>query len=106
MIRHTLISMMLLVGLFAVGGCLKKKVQLSFTNFTDREMEVIIHGPGEGVGMIGAMSGLGGRTSTELVLRRSELPAHFAWNAGEYNGQFTIVRKSPDTMNIDVGTKK
>lgn len=96
---------MFLTSMVTLVGCGEKKVELTFTNFTERQLEVSITGPGDGTGMIGAMNGLGGRVSTELKVKKNDLPAQYQWSAGPNNGRFTISKKTEKKLWIDVGTK-
>ncbi len=91
--------------LTAVAGC-DKKVKITFTNITSSPVEVQLNGPGEGTGLLGSMGPTGGRVRTELKVSKSILPAYYTWNAGPWSGGFSISKKTPKELWIDVGTSR
>lgn len=95
----------LLAGLLLThaGGCLSKKVSVTFTNLSARTIDVDLRGPGEGTGVIGTLRGKDSRLQANLKVERLALPAQYNWTAGPYDGRFTLTSKSPDTLYIDVG---
>jgi hypothetical protein len=95
----------LLAGLLLsqVGGCLSKKVSVTFTNLSTRTVDVDLRGPGEGTGVVGTLRGGNSRIQANLKVERLALPAQYNWTAGPYDGRFTLTSKSPDDLYIDVG---
>ena len=88
-----------------MAGCYKR-VEITFTNISPSPAEVQLNGPGEGTGLLGSMGGTGGRVRTKIKVSKSLLPAHYTWNAGPWAGGFTIKKKTPKELWIDVGTKR
>jgi hypothetical protein len=101
--RKLLIVALATVLIVGLAGCRKKKVDLTFTNVSERTVDVQLSGPGEGVGVIGTLTETGSRLQTRLVVQRADLPAHYGWTAGPFDGRFTVTRHTPKKMYIDVG---
>lgn len=106
--RKTTTALLLIsvVGVFCLGGCFKKKIDVTFTNLTDERLDVYLNGPGEGAGVVGTLNGRNDRVHTQLKVQPDQLPAQYSWSAGsKYAGRFTIrkQRKIPPRY-IDVGT--
>jgi hypothetical protein len=106
--RRTTTALLLIsaVGALFLGGCFKKKIDVTFTNLTDDRLDVYLNGPGEGTGVVGTLNGKNDRVHTQLKVQPDELPAQYSWSAGsKYDGRFTIqkMRKMPPRF-IDVGT--
>jgi hypothetical protein len=94
-----LLGLLVAVGLLA--GC-TKDVELTFVNITDRSMDVQLTTPNEGTEDVGMVPPLGGKLKTKIKIPNDELPANCAWQAGEFNGQFTVNKKTPDKLWIDI----
>lgn len=106
--RRTTTALLLIsvAGMFCLGGCFKKKIDVTFTNLTDDRLDVYLSGPGEGTGVVGTLNGKNDRVHTQIKIGRDQLPAQYSWSAGsKYDGRFTIqsLRKIPPRY-IDVGT--
>ena len=85
--RRTTTALLLIsaLGSLYLGGCLEKKIDVTFTNLTDERLDVYLNGP--------------------LKVQPDELPAQYSWSAGaKYDGRFTIqkLRKIPPRF-IDIG---
>lgn len=93
------------LAISAMAGC-DKRVEITFTNASPRPAEVQLNGPGKGTGLLGSMGGTGGRVRTEVAVSKSQLPAHYTWNAGPWTGGFVINKKTPKQLWIDVGTRR
>ena len=100
-----IIMLTIITGLTALSGC-AKKVTITFTNVTSKQLDVQLVGPGDGTGVIGTLNGLGSRVRTKLEVPRDRLPAQYVWTAGPYTQRFTIARKSPKKLWFDVGTER
>lgn len=94
-----LLGLLVAVGLLA--GC-SKTVDLTFVNITDKSMDVQLTTPNEGTEAVGMVSPLGGKLKTTIKIPDDELPANCAWQAGGYNGAFTVTKKSADKLWIDI----
>jgi len=92
-------------GLTALAGC-DKKVTITFTNVTSKQLDVQLIGPGDGTGVIGTLRGLGSRVSTDIEVPKNQLPAPYVWTAGPYTQRFSLTRKSPKNLWFDVGTRR
>jgi hypothetical protein len=95
----------LLAGMTCLGGCLSKKIGVTFTNLTEEKLDVYLSGPGKGAGVIGTLNGRNDRVHTQLTLAFDELPAQYNWTAGSnYSGRFTIANaRKPKPVYVDVG---
>jgi hypothetical protein len=94
------------VGLLSLGGCFKKKIEVTFTNLSDERLDVYLSGPGEGTGVVGTLNGKNDRVHAQIQITGDKLPAQYSWSAGsKYDGRFTIqkLRKIPPRF-IDVGS--
>ena len=91
--------------LTAFTGC-DKKVTITFTNITSKQLDVQLIGPGDGTGVIGTLRGVGSRVRTEVEVPKNQLPAPYVWTAGPYTQRFSLTRKSPEKLWFDVGTKR
>lgn len=103
----TTLLVLSLAGMVCMGGCFKKKINVTFTNLTTERLDVYLTGPGEGTGVVGTLDGKNDRVQTQIRIPRDQLPAQYSWSAGsKYNGRFTIrkLRKIPPRF-IDVGTR-
>jgi hypothetical protein len=94
-----LLSLLVVVGL--LGGC-TKDVDLTFVNVGDKSLDVQLTTPNEGTENVGMVPPMGGKLKTTVKIPNDELPANCAWTAGEFNGQFSITKKTPDKLWIDI----
>ncbi|MBN1554539.1 MAG: hypothetical protein JXA11_07320 [Phycisphaerae bacterium] len=102
----TVLLLMFVTGLVCMGGCFKKKIDVTFTNLTDERLDVFLNGPGEGTGVVGTLNGKNDRAHALIQVPQDQLPAQYRWTAGsKYEGRFTVrsARKIPPRF-IDVGT--
>ncbi len=101
----TALLLFLAMGSLYLGGCLEKKIDVTFTNLTDDRLDVYLNGPGEGTGVVGTLNGKNDRVHTQLKVQPDELPAQYSWSAGsKYEGRFAVqkLRKIPPKF-IDIG---
>lgn len=80
-------------------GC-DKKVQLTFVNGTNEQLDVQLNLPTEGSVPVGMAGPSGGRAHYDVKIPKDELPANCSWQAGSYGGQFTISEKSDKKLFI------
>ncbi len=90
-----------LVCLVVLAGC-EKKVQLTFVNTTDQPVNLQLSSPDMGTEMLGTLPPTGGKLKHDLKIAEDELPATCTWRAGELSGQFTVNKKSPDKLWVDI----
>ncbi len=101
----TALLLILALGSLYLGGCIEKKIDVTFTNLTDDRLDVYLNGPGKGTGVVGTLNGKNDRVHTQLKLQPDDLPAQYSWSAGsKYEGRFTIqkLRKIPPKF-VDIG---
>jgi hypothetical protein len=96
------------IAMLAVLGCVvlftgcDKKVDLSFTNTTDQTLSLQLTTPEEGTQMLGVLPPTGGKLKHEVKISEDDLPANCMWRAGDITGEFTINKKSPNWLGIDI----
>lgn len=98
-----LLCLLAAVLLGSAGGCLSKKVNVTFTNLSEKTVDVDLRGPGEGTGVVGTLDGKDDRVQANLKIDRFALPAQYTWTAGPYDGRFTLTTRSEEDLYIDVG---
>jgi len=105
---NTILLLALTGGALLLGGCLKKKIDVTFTNLTEKQMDVYLTGPGEGTGVVGTLNGKNDRVHTQIQISGDQLPAQYNWSAGPtYSGRFTIhSERRPQPRYIDIGEEK
>lgn len=94
-----LLGLLVVVGMLA--GC-NKTVEMTFVNATDKSLDVQLSTPNEGTESVGMVSPLGGKLDTKVKIPNDDLPANCGWKAGEFSGQFTVTKNSPDRLWIDL----
>ncbi|MCD4825293.1 MAG: hypothetical protein K8S55_11875 [Phycisphaerae bacterium] len=103
--RTATMMLIAIAGLAVTAGC-DKKVDITFTNATDKVLEVSLNGTAkEGTGLLGALNGRGSQIKTRLKISKSDLPVHYRWTAGPYGGGFTITKKIK-YWAVDVGSDR
>ena len=94
-----LLGLLVVVGLLA--GC-SKTVDLTFVNVGDKSMDVQLTTPSAGTEAVGMVPPMGGKLKTTVKIPNDDLPANCSWQAGEFHGQFSITKKTPDKLWIDI----
>jgi hypothetical protein len=94
-----LLSLLMAAGLLA--GC-TKDVDLTFVNVGDKSMDVQLTTPNAGTESVGMVPPMGGKLKTTVKIPTDDLPANCAWQANEFNGQFTITKDTPNKLWIDI----
>lgn len=94
--------MLVAMGMFFVlNGC-DKKVEITFTNTTDKPLDVSIVGPGEGTGQLGTVAPYAGQLKTKITVDKKLLPAMYQWQAGDDKGNLAIHSKTNKKLYIIV----
>jgi len=99
---HTLIWAMLATTATMTTGC--KTVQTTFVNTTSEPMELQVHGPGRGVGLVGTIPG-DGQIRTAIKVSPVWLPTTYTFVATtatnqRYSGAFSLANDSNAKIKI------
>ena len=88
------------LGAACLAGC-DKKVSLTFVNLTSESLDVRLNSPAFGPERVGVVPAAG-KLTHKLKFQQDDLPATCAWSAGQYHDQFTVNKKTPDQLWIDI----
>jgi hypothetical protein len=91
----------LLAGVCCLLGC-DKEVDLTFVNLTSDSLGVAVAVPREGRQHLGIVLPHGGKLRHELEFDKDDLPVTCWYMVGQQQGQFTVTRKSPKELWIDI----
>ena len=96
------IILFIILSISLFYGCDNKDISIGFENSTKSPIFVEFSGPGEGPGSIGTIAPDSGFIFRELSVDDDDLPAQYKWTSGEYEGWFTVTKKSGDTICIRI----
>jgi len=86
-----------------ISGCKETNgVIVAFDNTTSESLFVSISGPGEGTGPIGVIAPAPNMVFRKLQVDDNDLPGEYTWNAGKFNGKFTINKNPQGTICIRI----
>lgn len=83
-------------------GC-SKTVKVTFINDTDVSRELILIGPGEHPGHLGALAPMGVATA-KIKVDKDFLPVTYSWDAGDKEGDFPITEDTEDWIRVEIDT--
>lgn len=99
--RSLFVAAGILVCLGALTGC-DKEVKLTFVNLTSESLAVTLNVPGEGTQSVGVVPPNGGKLPHKVKIDSDDLPATCTYAAGQHSGSFTVNKKTPDKLWIDI----
>ena len=76
-----------LVACAGLAGC--AKVQTTFVNTSDRDLDLTLSGKGENIGHLGTLPA-NSELQTQIEVSCIWLPRVYTWQAGDYKGQFEL----------------
>ena len=93
---------LLLLAPAIVSGC-AKRVELTFVNYTNRQLPVELKAPNQTQAYAGVVAPHGGLLKTKIDAPKDQLPAGVRWQAGRrHHGMFTVAAKTPKRLRIDL----